>query len=184
MLEAAIRECQRELYTMSKLWGGNRKGGDSTQLKTSTVRGKISAPIPIPTDDDEIPDRMPVVGLAIPFGYDTVDVAADDGQGTVHSQTQTSITRSPPRKISPQRVSGDELRSSTTGSRFRESGLLTPLASPSKPDRRKGSFRAALGRLFGKKPKSDREALSNGQAMSRVNHKYHKSVRIPERIQI
>ncbi|KFY24917.1 hypothetical protein V491_01969, partial [Pseudogymnoascus sp. VKM F-3775] len=160
---------------MSKLWGGNRKGGDSTQLKTSTVRGKISAPIPIPTDDDEIPGRMPVVGLAIPFGYDTVDVAADDGQGTVHSQTQTSITRSPPRKISPQRVSGDELRRSTTGSRFRESGLLTPLASPTKPDRRKGSFRAALGRLFGKKPKSDREALSNGQAMSRVNHKYHKS---------
>ena len=109
---------------MSKLWGANRKGSDPTQNKVSAVRGKISAPIPIPTDDDEFPERMPVVGLAIPFGYDTVEMTPEDGQGTVHSQTQTSITRSPPRKISPQRFSGDELRRSTTGSRFRESGLL------------------------------------------------------------
>lgn len=165
---------------MSKLWGGSRKGGDPTQLKASTVRGKISAPIPIPTDEDEFPERMPVVGLAIPFGYDAVDMPVDDGQGTVHSQTQTSITRSPPRRISPQRLSGDELRRSTTGSRFRESGLLSPLASPAKPERRKGSFRAALGRLFGKKPKGDGEPLSNGQAKGRANHKYHKSVRISE----
>ncbi|KFY50768.1 hypothetical protein V496_09182 [Pseudogymnoascus sp. VKM F-4515 (FW-2607)] len=154
---------------MSKLWGGNRRGSDSNELKVSAVRGKISAPIPIPTDDDEIPERM--VGLAIPFGYNT----ADDGQGTLHSQTQTSITRSPPRRISPQRPSGDELRRSTTGSRFRESGLLSPLASPAKPERRKGSFRAALGRLFGKKPRVDREPLSNGHAKGRANHKHHKS---------
>lgn len=156
---------------MSKLWGGNRKGSDSNELKVSAVRGKISAPIPIPTDDDEIPERM--VGLAIPFGYNT----ADDGQGTLHSQTQTSITRSPPRRISPQRPSGDELRRSTTGSRFRESGLLSPVASPAKPERRKGSFRAALGRLFGKKPRADREPIPNGQAKGRANHKHHKSVR-------
>ncbi|OBT62695.1 hypothetical protein VE03_07120 [Pseudogymnoascus sp. 23342-1-I1] len=156
---------------MSKLWGANRK--DSTELKVSAVRGKISAPIPIPTDDDEIPERM--VGLAIPFGYNTADITADDGQGTLHSQTQTSITRSPPRRISPQRPSGDELRRSTTGSRFRESGLLSPLASPAKPERRKGSFRAALGRLFGKKPRSDGVPVSNTQANGRANHKYHKS---------
>ncbi|OBU01864.1 hypothetical protein VE01_00583 [Pseudogymnoascus verrucosus] len=158
---------------MSKLWGGNRKGGEQTPV--STVRGKISAPIPIPTDDDELPERIPVVGLAIPFGYDTADITADDGQGTIHSQTQTSIQRSPPRRISPQRLSGDELRRSTTGSRFRESGLLSPLASPAKPERRKGSFRAALGRLFGKKPKGNGEPLSNGHAEGRANHKHHKS---------
>lgn len=163
---------------MSKLWGGNRKGGEQTPV--STVRGKISAPIPIPTDDDELPERIPVVGLAIPFGYDTADITADDGQGTIHSQTQTSIQRSPPRRISPQRLSGDELRRSTTGSRFRESGLLSPLASPAKPERRKGSFRAALGRLFGKKPKGNGEPLSNGHAKGRANHKHHKSVRISD----
>ncbi|KFX89316.1 hypothetical protein V490_07096, partial [Pseudogymnoascus sp. VKM F-3557] len=156
---------------MSKRWGASRKGGDIDP--PSTVRGKISAPIPIPTDDDEFPDRN-AVGLAIPFGYDRVDATAEDGQGTVHSQTQTSITRTPPRKISPQRFSGDELRRSTTGSRFRESGLLSPLASPAKPERRKGSFRAALGRLFGKKPKGD-GSLANGQAKGRASHKHHKS---------
>ncbi|KFY22834.1 hypothetical protein V493_06292 [Pseudogymnoascus sp. VKM F-4281 (FW-2241)] len=160
---------------MSKLWGGSRKGADPTQAKASAVRGKISAPIPIPTDDNEVPERMPVVGLAIPFGYDTADITTDDGQGTVRSQTQTSIARSPPRRISPQRPSGDELRRSTTGSRFRESGLLSPLASPAKPERRKGSFRAALGRLFGKKPKGDSEPTSNGQAKGQSNHQYHKS---------
>ncbi|KFY15784.1 hypothetical protein V492_01761, partial [Pseudogymnoascus sp. VKM F-4246] len=159
---------------MSKLWGGNRKGGDPIQVKPS-VRGKISAPIPIQTDDDEVPERMPVVGLAIPFGYDTADITAGESQGTLHSQTQTSITRSPPRRISPPRLSGDELRRSTTGSRFRESGLLSPVVSPAKPERRKGSFRAALGRLFGKKPKGDGESLPNGQAKGRVSHKHHKS---------
>ncbi|KFX89258.1 hypothetical protein O988_08692, partial [Pseudogymnoascus sp. VKM F-3808] len=156
---------------MSKRWGASRKGGDIDP--PSTVRGKISAPIPIPTDDDEFPDRN-AVGLAIPFGYDRVEATAEDGQGTVHSQTQTSITRTPPRKISPQRFSGDELRRSTTGSRFRESGLLSPLTSPAKPERRKRSFRAALGRLFGKKPKGD-GSLANGQAKGRASHKHHKS---------
>jgi hypothetical protein len=166
---------------MSKLWGANRKGGDTTQLKTSTVRGKISAPIPIQTEDDEFPIRAPVVGLAIPFGYDNADTTVEDGQETVHSQA--SLTQPPPLRDSPQRPSGDAIRRSTTaGSRFRESGLISPLASPTKPERRKGSFRAALGRLFGKKPKGGNSPASNGHAKGGGKHQHHKSVSILERV--
>lgn len=164
---------------MSKRWATNRKGGDPIQQKASTVRGKISAPIPIQTDDDDFPIRAPVVGLAIPFGYDKANTTTENDQETVHNQI--SLTQPPPVIDSPPRPSGDAIRRSTTaGSKFRESGLISPLASPTKPERRKGSFRAALGRLFGKKPKEANKPSTNGHAKGGRKHHHHKSVSLSE----
>lgn len=170
---------------MNKLWSATRKS-DGSQRNSSNIRGRISAPIPIATDDDEFPIRSPGARLATPVGYESVeeqlrqtDTEASEGLGTMHSHI--SPARSIPFRQEPQHSSRDALRRSITGSsRFRETGPTGPLADPAKPERKKGPLRSVLGRLFGKKRMSSNSPSSNGQVVKGVGayqHRHHKSVR-------
>jgi len=168
---------------MSKLWAGRK--GDLSKNNISGIRGRISAPIPIVTDDDEFPIRSRGTEFSTPLGYEGAeqqvrlpDTDAEETSGIAHSDR--GLAQTPLFRKDPIRLSHDARRISTTGgSRFRESGLISPLASPAKPERKKGSLRSALGRLFGKKRKSGSSSPTNGHTNEEGQHKHHKSVRFP-----
>ncbi|OAF56744.1 hypothetical protein VC83_07042 [Pseudogymnoascus destructans] len=102
---------------------------------------------------------MPAVGLAIPFGYDTADITPDDDPDKYNTVTaaEDKPTASVGRRV-------------TKVNNWEQIQRVWPTQPSGKP-----SEEAALGRLFGKKPKGDGDPLSNGQAKGRANHKHHKS---------
>jgi hypothetical protein len=160
------------------------RAGRTGDLSKNSIRGRISAPIPIVTDHDEFPLRSRGTGFSTPLGYEAEqqmrlpDTDAEDTSEIAHSDR--GLAQTPLFRKDPIRLSHDAPRLSTTGgSRFRESGLVSPVASPAKSERKKGSLRSALGRLFGKKRKSDSPSPTNGHINEGGQHKHHKSVRFP-----
>jgi hypothetical protein len=151
---------------------------------SGSIRGRISAPIPIvdSTDDDEFPMRQPGTGIAV--GPDVADIpeatATDNGPG--RSETHLRSQSTPMAAREHQAVSSAFTESDTSSriaSQSRPSTMIqnSPgrLTNPSSmirhstiseapssqvgsakggPERKKSVFRGALGRLFGRKKKN------------------------------
>jgi hypothetical protein len=171
--------------TMNKLWGQGRKGEELA--RTTSIRGKISAPIPIVTDDDEFPIRSPGPGFATPFAHEgeekqpPVPDTSDRKVGARGEVDADVSPKAPTHRPDPIETSHGNLRRITSdGSKFRESGLISPGMHPEKLERKKGSFRSAIGRLFGRRRKNGGSSPKNGQKTpSKLGHGHHISVSPP-----
>ena len=153
----------------------------------SSVRGKqISAPIPWP-DDDEFPIRAPGTGIATPLGVEgnekqlhirrSTASGPDNGplpnEGTTDSTDQTGTARSAPAVVGGS--SQSSARQTAQPSTLRNSVVSTPPESLGNLQRKKSSLRSVLGRLFGRKRKSNASTVSGPQA-SDVRAGQHRSV--------
>jgi hypothetical protein len=150
------------------------------------VIGKISAPIPI-QDDDEFPIRTPGAGIATPLGTEgtetrlRVSIAADLDNTSLQAGIPISNTADP--KLPIQSIAGPaqpfreiQIRRTNQPSMQRNSGASVPSrSSMGKPQRKKSSFRSALGRLFGKKSKNG-GASPPEQGASGMRAGQHRSV--------
>jgi len=138
-----------------------RKESPTRTNTGTTIRGKISAPIPFP-DDDEFPIRSPGTNLATPVGSDSIDKQLQSRGSAIprpesgaprtasidFDQLAERSTPTPPQPLHepaalPSRGSPRALQSSVSS---RPSAL-----SMGQPQRKKSSLRSVLGRLFGKK---------------------------------
>jgi hypothetical protein len=138
--------------------------GFKTHFTTDSALGKISAPIPIP--DDEFPIRSPGTGIAVPLGTDGVEAHLRASIATeldnTALQTGIPILTTVDPKLPIQSTAGQAqpfrelpVRRTNQPSSQRDSGTSVPSGSSmGKPQRKKSSFRSALGRLFGKKSKN------------------------------
>ncbi|KAE9381688.1 hypothetical protein N431DRAFT_491010 [Stipitochalara longipes BDJ] len=151
---------------MSKFRGAGkwRSEGPSRTNTGSSIRGKISAPIPIP--DDEFPIRSPGTGIAVPLGTDGVEARLRASIATeldnTALQTGIPIVSTVDPKLPIQSTAGQaqpfreiQIPRTNQPSSQRDSGTSVPSGSSmGKPQRKKSSFRSALGRLFGKRSKN------------------------------
>jgi hypothetical protein len=128
-----------------------------------SVLGKISAPIPIP--DDEFPIRTPGTGIAVPLGTESTEprLRASIAAELDNTAMQTGIPIAAVDQDVPVLPTPDQaqpfreihIRRTNQPSSQRDSGTSVPSGSSmGKPQRKKSSFRSALGRLFGKKSKN------------------------------
>jgi hypothetical protein len=152
------------------------------------AQGKISAPIPFPADDDEFPIRTPGAGIATPLGSDGVEtrlrasIAAELDNTALQTGIRMSNTVDP--KLSVQSAAGPpqafpetQIRRTNQPSALRNSGTSVPSGSSiGKPQRKKSSFRSALGRLFGKKSKNGGSTSPREQSVGGVKAGQHRSV--------
>lgn len=156
--------------------------------QSSSIRGKISAPIPIPDDDDEFPIRTPGAGIATPLGHEGIEK-----QLMMSPAPQRDITPLPeeeqvipepmePTRAAPEvppvtRLSYDVPARQTTevnlGLVARDS-TATPASELNKPERKKSTLRSVFGRLFGKKRKSG--GTVSIKAAGAARHAQHHSV--------
>ncbi|RDW77164.1 hypothetical protein BP6252_05217 [Coleophoma cylindrospora] len=139
------------------------KGEGPARSDTGTsIRGRISAPIPI--DDDEFPIRSPGTGMATPLGNDGLDMLAVRGS-TTSGRPASALSRDvsstfPPagqpyegvpapghRAPQPSGLRNSELNE------VNESNEPT-LPNEKPPQRKKSTFKSAMSKLFGKKRKS------------------------------
>ncbi|KAB8299292.1 hypothetical protein EYC80_001369 [Monilinia laxa] len=150
-----------------------------------TVRGRISAPIPI-RDDDEFPIRSPGTGIATPLGSLNSDgiekvmrgsaisghsalAHGDIGMGSYIEPSRrigtTPIPSNRPSYNAPSRLTEDYSvhRSSSPVGRPLESII-------SKPARKKSTFKGVLGKIFGKKR---RDAPNKRQGIDALQSEQH-----------
>ena len=177
---------------MSRFRGnGKWKPEGPTRTNTgSSIRGKISAPIPI--DDDEFPIRLPGTGIATPLGSEGVQESLQ-GRGSVvsgpdsHGHKEESIVTDSvdqsrtTRAILISNRPSDELsgRYINQPSTLRVSMRSVPSGhSEEKPQRKKSSLRSVLSRLFGKKRKSGSSVSVSGQNSDGLRAGQHFSVRL------
>lgn len=145
----------------------------------TSIRGKISAPIPIP-DDEEFPIRSPGTGIATPLGNEGIDkqlraptgihqtgIAVSDFSELRAPSTQQSYTEGP---LQPRHVLQKTLRNSQISQ--------TDGSSIEKPQRKKTTFKSVIGRLFGtKKGRSSASASrSSTQNPNTARVDQHRSV--------
>ncbi|PQE03355.1 hypothetical protein CJF30_00005499 [Rutstroemia sp. NJR-2017a BBW] len=160
-------------FTKTGTWKPETTGRTNTG---STIRGKISAPIPI-QDDDEFPIRSPGTGIATPLGSRTSDGLEKVMRGSAISGRESGLTQGengmgmgmgmgmgsyvePTRRIgsSPQasgRPSYNTYRRPETISAMRSPSPIgaTSRSVTSKPQRKKSTLRGVFGKIFGKKRK-------------------------------
>jgi hypothetical protein len=145
------------LFTMSKFKGH----GKSKTNSGSSIRGKISHPIPL--QDDEFPIRTPGTGIATPVG------SVDFGRGGLISMANTTELDGKPglaistfddkaigtytATVTTQPSPEGKLRRSKVSSTARNS-TASGLSASGKPQRKKSTLRSVFGRLFGKKSSS------------------------------
>lgn len=141
----------------------------------SSIRGKISAPIPIP-DDEEFPIRSPGTGIATPLGNEGIDkqlrspigihqtgIAVSDFSEIRASSTQRSYAEQP-RHVLPTTLRNSQTSQPTEGS------------SIEKPQRKKTTLKSVLGRLFGTKKGKAGASRSSTQNTNRARLDQHRSV--------
>jgi hypothetical protein len=175
---------------MRKFKGAGRKPATPSRSNTtSSIRGKISAPIPISTADDEFPIRTPGTGIAMPLGQEglerelraaptplqveTVKQEEADISAPVEEQPRAAPSEPPPTVPSHENPAPQARQVSP----LRGSGVSNPSGSSiEKPQRKKSTLRSVLGRLFGKKRKSGSSA--DGIHASSPRAGQHRSVRI------
>lgn len=156
---------------------------------SSSIRGKISGPIPIPDDDDEFPIRTPGAGMATPIGLDGNDkqlrLSPPRPQREISPQPEEEQpvlelpepTRAAPEVPQASRLSYDIPARQTTEINL---GLVargstsTRTPDPVKPERKKSTLSRVLGRLFGKKQKSG--GTVSGKTANSSRHGQHHSV--------
>lgn len=157
-----------------------RYNGESSKHKPS-IRGKISAPIPIASEDDEFPIRFPGEQLA---------TALPQKRSAKQPQQSDAESRGMPRASYYEDGAGlvrasqlvadawndDPMESMPARSGTMDSEVVTPATSIAKLERGKGSVRSALGRLFNKKRR-------DGPSTQIYNHttgqKHNRSVCFP-----
>jgi hypothetical protein len=163
---------------------------------SGSIRGRISAPIPIvdSTDDDEFPMRQPGAGIAMsPNPADvptTATVDNESGRSETHQRSQSTPMAARERKTASSAFT-DSDTSSRVASQSRPSTMIqnSPgrLTNPSSmlrhsviseapssqvdsakggPKRKKSVFRGALGRLFGRKKTSRMSEVVEAAATS------------------
>ena len=175
---------------MRKFKGAGRKPATPSRSNTtSSIRGKISAPIPIFIADDEFPIRTPGIGIAMPLEREGLEreprAAPNPLQLETVKQEEADIS-APVEELS--RVAPSAPSSTAPShenpalqvrqvSPLRESGLSNPPGSSiGKPQRKKSTLRSVFGRLFGKKQKNDSSANRLHEASPRAGQ--HRSVSI------
>jgi hypothetical protein len=181
-------------FTKTGTWKSETTGRTNTG---STIRGKISAPIPI-QDDDEFPIRSPGTGIATPLGSRTSDGLEKVMRGSAISGRESGLTQGengmgmgmgmgsyvePTRRIgsSPQasgRPSYNTYRRPETISAMRSPspiGGATSRSVTSKPQRKKSTLRGVFGKLFGKKRKDVPLGTRQG-AEALQSEQHHRSV--------
>ncbi len=173
---------------MKKFRGAGRKPATPSRSNTtSSIRGKISAPIPISTADDEFPIRTPGTGVAMPLsheGREREPRAAPNPLQLEMVKQEEADPAAPPDELPratpsapPSTVPSHENPPSQARqcSPLRGSGVSNPSASSlEKPQRKKSTLRTVLGKLFGKKRKSDTSKNGHHDASPRAGQ--HRSV--------
>ncbi|KAF6840779.1 hypothetical protein CMUS01_03812 [Colletotrichum musicola] len=169
----------------------------SRSMTGQSIRGKISGPIPIPSPaDDEFPMRNPGTGIATPVTAgdmreqqmhppqaepatasivsvprpDVSQAPATDaaavppgsgGSASGSSPTSASHGHSPQ---SQRRTNASNLRYSVVSASSEQTGV-----SRDRPQRKKSTLRGALGKLFGRKKKSNSQGSYDSQRVSVYN---------------
>ncbi|KAK2004704.1 hypothetical protein LX36DRAFT_563960 [Colletotrichum falcatum] len=174
-------------------------------LPGQSIRGKISGPIPIPTPtDDEFPIRNPGTGIATPLAaadmkeQQLLSPQAEHRAGSVVSVTQPEAAPAPradsvaaparsvgSRSTSPpptatQGNSPQSQRRTNVSSNLRYSAVSASSEqtgeSRDRPQRKKSTLRGALGKLFGRKKKTESQGSTGSQRISTYNaSNQHKS---------
>jgi hypothetical protein len=179
-----------EFYSMRKFKDAGRKPATPSRSNTtSSIRGKISAPIPISTADDEFPIRTPGTGIAMPLDEESLEreprAAPTPLQLETAKQEEAGIS-APAEELSRAAPSAPPSTAPSHEnpapharqvSPLRGSGVSNPSGSSiEKPQRKKSTLRSVLVRLFGKKRKSDSSAKRLHGALPREGQ--HRSVSI------
>jgi hypothetical protein len=179
---------------MRKFKGAGRKPATPSRSNTtSSIRGKISAPIPISTTDDEFPIRTPGTGIAMPLGQEGLErepraaptplqpEMAKQEEADLSTPYEDSLRAAPsqPPSQPPSMVPSLE----TPAPQARQVSPLrgSEVSNPSgltieKPQRKKSTLRSVLGRFFSKKRKSDSSANELHASSPRAGQ--HRSVSI------
>jgi hypothetical protein len=181
---------------MSKFRGpGKWKSEALARTNTgSSIRGKISAPIPI-VDDDEFPIRSPGSGIATPVGAEGIEkqlqlrssvLARPESAAMIERSTPThqgepaiaeeGPSTSQPSFYQPSNSATTHTASTAVATSVNSIPPVTslPPTSDGKPQRKKSSLRSVFGKLFGRKSRSDANRRSGDQ--SEVRAEQHRSV--------
>jgi hypothetical protein len=173
---------------MKKLRSVGRKPAIPSRSNTiSSIRGKISAPIPISAADDEFPIRTPGTGIAMPLDQEGLErepraaptplqletVKQEEADVLASVDEPSRAAPSTPPSMAPSHE--NPAPQARQVSPLRGSGVSNPSGSSmEKPQRKKSTLRTVLGRLFGKKRKSDNSANGHHGASPRAG--LHRSV--------
>ncbi|KAK6603107.1 hypothetical protein H4I96_05875 [Botrytis cinerea] len=170
-------------FTKSGTWKTEATGRTNTG---STIRGKISAPIPI-QDDDEFPIRSPGTGIATPLGSLNSDGIEKVMRGSAisgrdsalaHGDTGTGSYIEPPRRIGTSPLPSDRPSYNAPSRRTEDYSIprsSSPVGRPSgsilsKPARKKSTFKGVFGKIFGKKKK---DAANRKQSVGALQSEQH-----------
>ncbi|TGO07328.1 hypothetical protein BTUL_0291g00020 [Botrytis tulipae] len=172
-------------FTKAGTWKTETSGRTNTG---STIRGKISAPIPI-QDDDEFPIRSPGTGIATPLGSlnsDGIDKvmrgSAISGRDSAlaHGDIGTGSYVEPPRRMGTTPLPSDRPSYNAPSRRTEDYSVprsSSPVGRPSdsilsKPARKKSTFKGVFGKIFGKKKKdASNKKQSVGALQSEQHHR-------------
>lgn len=151
----------------------------------STIRGKISAPIPIP-DDDEFPIRTPGTGIATPLGAEGPEKqlrtsAIPRRNSSIHPAegvavadfVEPAVARSIQNSARPSYESPIHQTRKPSPLRNSAGSAVPSKSSNGKPQRKKSTFRSVFGKLFGKKKPNRQSAETTRE------HRQHRSVSRP-----
>lgn len=129
-----------------------------------SIRGKISAPIPM-ADDDEFPIRLPGATMATPLeGVNRqLNPRGTSANGRPRSGFNNDASSPLPVNVSPNEITVPPVRRTNQPSAERNSGIsVSATVEDSPPPRKKSSLRSALGRIFGGKKRKSIASQLNG----------------------
>ncbi|CAD6445728.1 e8e5e9ea-acae-4fe2-9e89-441a0b1b4348 [Sclerotinia trifoliorum] len=166
---------------------GTSKSETSGRTNTgSTIRGKISAPIPI-KDDDEFPIRSPGTSIATPLGSLRSDGVEKVMRDSAISGRDSALAYGdigmgdyiePPRRIGTSPLPSDRPSYNPPSRRTQDYTVLrssSPVGRPSdsvllKPARKKSTLKGVFGKIFGKKRK---DAPTQRQGVGALQSEQH-----------
>jgi hypothetical protein len=168
---------------MSRFKSSGWKSDTLTRANTtSSIRGKISSPIPI-TVDDEFPIRTRATSIATPLGLEDIEKQLRPPKPHVNVQHEESISKEIEELSRPAVQVPSSPTPPTSHSSVQQAAQATSLKeatshepSIEKPQRKKSTLRSVLGRLFGKKRKSDNSTVSDRTAPASGKAGQHRSV--------
>jgi hypothetical protein len=153
---------------------------------TSSIRGKISGPIPITVGDDEFPIRVRATSVATPLNLEDIEKLLRPPRPHVNVQHEEPLSKEieePPRpapqvpSLSTPPTSHSSVQQAAQATSLKEATTSTSHEpSMEKPQRKKSTLRSVLGRLFGKKRKSNDSTASNEAALASGRAGQHRSV--------